>query len=422
MKLIHTADWHLGQQLHNQSREYEHRRFLDWLLETLSERRPDALLIAGDIFDVVNPSLTAQSLLYDFLVRAHEALPRLTIVMIAGNHDSGARIELPAPLLTRLRTHAIGRLHWFDDNTPDSDRLLIPLEDAEGHTAAHCLAIPFLRPSEISARAPVTDDSAVTESGHAYIDGISRIHRELIATAENELQPNQALVVMSHAHMHGATVSEHSERPIVIGGEESLPISLFGETPSYVALGHLHRPQQIGGEHIRYAGSPIPLDFSERHYPHQVVEITLSGPRLVERRSLPIPHFVELRRVGPAPLEEVLTALEAMEPAAEHAAHREQWPWLEVRVRLEAPCVDLRARIERALSTRAARLMCIHIERTAADQPDTRYLAHGAPDPRTLFCETWQQQHDAPPDERTLADFDALYQAVLDHPEGSESP
>ncbi|MCP1367743.1 exonuclease subunit SbcD, partial [Halomonas sp. BBD48] len=101
MKLIHTSDWHLGQTFHGQERHYEHQRFLDWLLDTLEARRPDALLVAGDIFDVVNPSLRAQEQLYNFIVAVHERLPRLTLVMIAGNHDSGARIELPAALLRR---------------------------------------------------------------------------------------------------------------------------------------------------------------------------------------------------------------------------------------------------------------------------------------------------------------------------------
>ncbi|WP_236551392.1 metallophosphoesterase family protein [Billgrantia tianxiuensis] len=146
MKFLHTADWHLGQTFHGQERHAEHRLFLDWLLETLVEREADALLVAGDVFDVVNPSLQAQALLYDFIVSAHERLPMLDIVLIAGNHDSGNRIELPAPLMRRLRTHALGRVRWLDDGTLDAERLLVPLTDASGETCAWCLALPFLRP------------------------------------------------------------------------------------------------------------------------------------------------------------------------------------------------------------------------------------------------------------------------------------
>ena len=98
MRLFHTSDWHLGQNLHGQERDFEHACFLEWLLRQLQLAQPDVLLIAGDIFDTVNPPVKAQERLYDFIVSAHEQQPLLTIVMIAGNHDSGSRIELPAPL------------------------------------------------------------------------------------------------------------------------------------------------------------------------------------------------------------------------------------------------------------------------------------------------------------------------------------
>lgn len=135
MRLFHTSDWHLGQNLHGQERDFEHACFLEWLLGQLKAQRPDVLLIAGDIFDTVNPPLKAQERLYDFIISAHEQQPTLTIVMIAGNHDSGSRIELPAPLMRRLRTHALGRVLWLDDGQLDADRLLIPLPNAKGKIA-----------------------------------------------------------------------------------------------------------------------------------------------------------------------------------------------------------------------------------------------------------------------------------------------
>src|SRR5699024_3047375 len=160
MKIVHTADWHLGQTFHGQERHAEHRAFLDWLLDTLASQEADALLVAGDIFDVVNPSLRAQELLVDFIVSAHERLPQLDIVLIAGNHDSGNRIELPAPLMRRLRTHALGRVCWLDDGSLDTERLLVPLSDASGAIRAWCLALPFLRPAEVTGRFTSPLDSA----------------------------------------------------------------------------------------------------------------------------------------------------------------------------------------------------------------------------------------------------------------------
>ncbi|KXS37328.1 MAG: exonuclease SbcD [Halomonadaceae bacterium T82-2] len=407
LTFLHTADWHLGQSFHGQERHAEHRAFLAWLLDTLATRRPDALLVAGDIFDVVNPSLRAQGLLYDFIVAAHERLPTLDIVLIAGNHDSGNRIELPAPLLARLRTHARGRVHWRDDGGLDTRRLLVPLTDAEGATRAWCLALPFLRPAE------VTGHRAGEAEADDYLTGMARVHRELIADARRQRAPGQALVAMSHAHLQGATVSEASERPIVIGGEEAVSAALFPDDIAYVALGHLHRAQQVGEARIRYSGSPLPMAFSEVDYAHQIVEVSLDGERLSGVDALPVPRPVAMHRLGPAPLEHVLAELEALE--LDDALPREHWPWLEVRVELSAPMPDLRARVDAALEGRPLRLL--RLERrlpkveteNAPERIDLESLG-----PRRLFERTWQNRWGEPPGEDVLADFARLQQEVMD--------
>ncbi|WP_136247826.1 exonuclease SbcCD subunit D [Halomonas borealis] len=416
LRLIHTADWHLGQSFHGQERHAEHRAFLTWLLDTLVERDADALLVAGDIFDVVNPSLQAQALLYDFIVDAHRRLPRLDIVLIAGNHDSGNRIELPAPLMQRLRTHARGRVGWLDDGHLDAERLLVPLTDAAGETRAWCLALPFLRPAEVTgaiARPAHEADGGDAPPANDYISGINRVHRELIDAACTRRQPGQALVAMSHAHLHGAAVSEASERPIVIGGEESISAALFPDDLAYVALGHLHRAQQVGEARIRYSGSPLPLDFSELNYAHQVVEAVLDGERLAEIQAISVPRPVAMHRLGPAPLADVLAELEALEIDADRP--RERWPWLELRVELEAPMPDLRARVDAALEGKPLRLLRLErrLPRVAAEDARERIDLESL-GPRRLFERTWQGRWGEPPGEDVLADFDRLRQDVLD--------
>ncbi|WP_075879893.1 exonuclease SbcCD subunit D [Vreelandella massiliensis] len=414
MQLIHTADWHLGQSFHGQERHAEHRAFLAWLLDTLTEREPDALLVAGDIFDVVNPSLRAQGLFYDFIVDAHERLPRLDIVLIAGNHDSGNRIELPAPLMKRLRTHALGRVSWHEDGTLDAERLLVPLTDAKGTPRAWCLALPFLRPSEVTG-----GENQEAESD--YVSGMHRVHRELIAAAKAARAPGQALVAMSHAHLHGAAVSEASERPIVIGGEESISAALFPPEVAYVALGHLHRAQQVGEPRIRYSGSPLPLDFSEVHYPHQVVAVTLDDETLAGIDTIPVPRPVAMHRIGPAPLNDVLKGLAALDD--DPALPKDSWPWLEVRVELDAPLPDLRARIDAALEGRALRLLRLerrlpHVSAAGTPTP----ISLETLGPRTLFADTWKKRWGAPPDDDVLADFDRLQQEVLDSDDSDDTP
>lgn len=400
MRLIHTSDWHLGQTLHGQDRDFEHAAFLAWLLDTLVDQRADALLIAGDIFDTVNPPLRAQERLYDFVVEAHRRLPRLDIVMIAGNHDSGGRIELPAPLMRRLNAHALGRVEWLDEDALDSARLLLPLHRADGEIGAWCLALPFLRPAEVTGGA-VGDD---------YLAGIERVHRELIAAAESRRAPAQALVAVSHAHMAGAVVSEDSERNIVIGNAEALPASLFPEAVAYVALGHLHKPQQVAGQpRIRYSGAPLPLSFAEVAYPHQVLVVELDGAALRSVEPIRVPRAVDMLRIGPAPLADVLEQL-AVLPAS--ALERERQPWLEVRVQLEQPQPDLRQQIEAALDGKGCRLVRIASEYLGRGEEAAPLVGLDQLDPQELFRRSWQAEYGNEADAQVLEDFLTLLQEV----------
>lgn len=407
MRLFHTSDWHLGQNLHGQERDFEHSCFLEWLLRQLKLAHPDVLLIAGDIFDTVNPPVKAQERLYDFIVSAHEQQPLLTIVMIAGNHDSGSRIELPAPLMRRLRTYALGRVLWLDDGQLDSERLLLPLPNASGEIAAWCLALPFLRPAEVTG----------THLGDNYLRGIGQVHEWLIEAANAKRQPGQALIAISHAHMAGGSVSEDSERSLIIGNAEALPASLFGPSISYVALGHLHKPQKVNGEErIRYSGSPIPLSFSEISYQHQILDVVLDGETLVSVEPILIPRSVNLQRLGPAPLAEILLQLADL-PNIDLLAETQRQPWLEVRVTLDEPQPDLRHQVESALQGKAVRLV-----RIAAEYAGNRG-ADGAEDgsalieldqltPQELFSRAWLDNYGNEVDEQTLKDFAELLQDV----------
>ena len=407
MRLFHTSDWHLGQNLHGQERDFEHACFLNWLLGRLVERQPDVLLIAGDIFDTVNPPVKAQERLYDFIVNAHEQLPLLTIVMIAGNHDSGSRIELPAPLMRRLRTHALGRVLWLDDGQLDAERLLLPLPKANGDIGAWCLALPFLRPAEVTGAA----------LGDDYLRGIGRVHELLIEAANLKRQPGQALIAISHAHMAGGSVSEDSERSLIIGNAEALPASLFGPSITYVALGHLHKPQKVNGEdRIRYSGSPIPLSFSEIGYQHQILEINCDGDQLISVEPFLIPRAVNLQRVGPAPLAELLVQLGSL-PNIDLLADIERQPWLEVRVRLDEPQPDLRQQIETVLQGKAVRLVRIATEYAGNGGAEGDVSGNGLIDldqlsPLELFSRAWQDSYGSEVDEQTLKDFATLLQDV----------
>jgi len=414
MRLLHTSDWHLGQTLHNFDRAYEHACFLGWLVETIAAEEIDVLLIAGDIFDNANPSAAAHRQLYRFLQQAKARVPHLQVVVIAGNHDSPGRLEAPTPLLEAHGTVVVGNVGRAPDGAIDLDRLLVPLRDRAGQVAAWCLAIPFLRPGDVPRAVKEDEETALDP----YLHGTALLYRQAFALAQSRCTGSEAIVAMGHCHMVDGQSSQDSERRIVIGGSEALPTSMFDQQVAYVALGHLHLAQKVGGhEHRRYCGSPLPLSFSEVGYQHQVLRIDLDGPAVAAVTPIPVPRAVQLLRVPaqPAPLSEALAALEALElpDAPLHAQ-----PFLEVRVLLDGPEPGLRAQVEAALAGKPVRLAKIEPTRrhAPADQPDQALtldqLAQLQPD--DIFRRLWAQRYgdEAPPEQ--LAAFAELTHALGD--------
>jgi exonuclease SbcD len=360
LRFIHTSDWHLGQTLHHFERGAEHQHFLDWLINTLEAEQVEGLLICGDIFDNANPSAASQKQLYRFLQQAKQRLPHLNIVLIAGNHDSPGRLEAPAPLLASLDASVTGFVPRQADGSIDIARLVVPLKNHAGDIAAWCLAIPFLRPGDVPR---------VESHGEAdpYMAGIALLYRQVLEHALTLRQPGQAIIALGHCHMVGGDVSEDSERRIVIGGTEALSAGIFDPAIAYAALGHLHLAQRVAKQdHLRYCGSPLPMSFAEISYPHQVLRVDLDGEHVAAITALPIPRAVELLRIPkqPAPLADVLAALAALDlPATDEP---QQMPYLEVRVRLDAPEPGLRATIEAALEGKPVRLARIDISMAAS--------------------------------------------------------
>ncbi|OFA07535.1 nuclease SbcCD subunit D [Janthinobacterium sp. HH107] len=395
MRLLHTSDWHLGQTLHNFERGYEHQRFLDWLLDTLVMEQVDVLLVAGDVFDNANPSAASQKQLYVFLQQARARLPALQLVVVAGNHDSAGRLEAPGPLLAAHGTHVIGHVLRGDDGQIDLERLLLPLTGNDGQVQAWCLAVPFLRPGDVP-KLPAGDTQ------DAYLGGIALLYRQLADLALARRRPGQAIIAMGHCHMVGGEMSNDSERRIVIGGTEMLPSGIFDTSIAYAALGHLHKAQAVGGqEHIRYCGSPIPLSFAEVNYRHQVLCLDIDGDTLKSVRAIEVPRAVPLLRVPatPAPIAEVMEQLAALDVPD---APAEAQPFLEVRVRLEAPEPGLRTRIETALDGKSVRLAKIETSSAArSSAPENMTLDQlGQLQPDDIFRRLYQQKYakEAPPE------------------------
>jgi exonuclease SbcD len=358
LRFFHTADWHLGQQFHGFDRDAEHTRFLDWLLAQLVERRPDALVVSGDIFDSISPPASAQRRYYQFLARARAACPALQIILTAGNHDSATRLEAPSDLLADLGIHVVGTIPRRPEGSADPTRLLIPLRSAAGTVEALVLAVPFLRPSDVPA---------VEGARDPYLEGIRELHRKLVAEAgaQRDAQfPGAALIALGHCHLTGAEESRESERCLVIGGSEALGTDAYPAELVYVALGHLHKPQSLDGGRIRYSGSPIPLSFSERRYVHRILEVAVADGQVTSVTDLPIPRTVSLQRIpesGALPLPEILPLLTQL-PAASTASTTDH-PFLEVQVLDDGPDPTRRRQVDDALRDKAARLTRIQLVR-----------------------------------------------------------
>jgi exonuclease SbcD len=404
MRLLHTSDWHLGQTLHDFDRSYEHERFLSWLLDTLEAEQIDALLIAGDVFDNPNPSADAQKQFYHFLTEAKHCAPQLDIVIIAGNHDSSGRLEAPASLLQAFNATVVGCVTRDAQGNLELDRLIAPLRNRQGDIAAWCLAIPFLRPGDVPK---------VATDGDAYLEGIRQLYRQTLDYALERWENGQAIVALGHCHMNGGQTSEDSERRIVIGGAEALPIDTFAPAIAYVALGHLHRAQQVGDQQqIRYSGSPLPMSFNEIHYPHQVVRVDLNGGAVRDITPLRIPRPVDLLRIPqhPALIDDVINQLRALNLPDRS---RNEQPYLQVRVQLTAPEPGLRAKIEAVLDQKPVRLARIettyggHTDHDSADQLQSLDDL-GRLQPDDIFKKLYQNKYKAEPDSELLAAFSQL--------------
>src|SRR5690606_1090733 len=287
----------------------------------------------------------------------------------AGNHDSPGRLDALSPLLNWIDASVVGSLP-AGKTGPDWSRCVLPLRNRDGKLAAWCVALPFLRPTDL----PVP-----TEAEQPYLDGMRHLYQQAIAYAREQAGPGQALIAMGHCHVRGGQTSEHSERNLLIGGAEALPASLFPADLAYVALGHLHLAQQLDGNPSRrYSGSPLPLSFAETHYPHQVVCIELDGADVKSIESLAVPRHVELLRLPrhAAPLAEVLQQLESLQASP---LEPDQWPYVLVRVLLTEPEPHLRQQIEQALSDKPVRLARIEVSYQQAD-PSAAPVHHSLDD------------------------------------------
>jgi exonuclease SbcD len=332
MRILHSSDWHLGQSFMGKTRQAEHLAFLDWLLEAIRIHAVDAVIVAGDVFDTGTPPSYARELYNAFVSRLHDTGARL--VVLGGNHDSVATLGESRAVFSKLGTEVVpGVAAVLEDQV-----LQLPTRD--GRPGALLCAIPFVR-----ARDVVTSEGgqSAEDKQQALQAAIRRHYHDVYAAAlarREALGLPLPIVATGHLTTVGATLSE-SVREIYVGTLAAFPASEFPPA-AYIALGHIHRPQKIGGlEHIRYCGSPIPLSFDEARTDKEVllVDVDESGLRAVT--PLAVPTFQRLVELS-GTLEALAGALAQVAAEADPARPT----WVEVEVESDDYLNDLQERLQ----------------------------------------------------------------------------
>lgn len=317
MRILHTADWHLGARLVERSRHDEHVQFLDWLVETLRNEKIDALLVSGDIFDAANPPQEAVALYFDFLKRLAD-LKTVKTIITGGNHDSASHLNAPRELLKHFDVHVFG--HAGERNVVDLGGAVVA-------------AVPFLRERDLRQAAAGETITAVQDQVRHAI----RVHYSSQLIACRAVAKGRPVIAMGHLTVIGASTSD-SERDIHIGNLGAIGAELF-DGFDYTALGHLHRPQQVGGiGTIRYSGSPIALSFSEAGDTKSVAILDTNGMKI---ELLQVPLAKQLVRI-----------IASRDTLAADLQYLPDGSWAEITVKLDAPEFDLDRQVREAAAGR----------------------------------------------------------------------
>jgi exonuclease SbcD len=332
---------------------------------------------------------------------------------VAGNHDSAARLEAPVPLLQELNTTVKGLVHKYDGEI-DYDDLIVGLKNKAGETEALCLAVPYLRQG---------DYPVVETEGNPYAEGVKALYRQLTEHVSKLKAPEQAIIAVGHLQATGSEIAEkdYSERT-VIGGLECVSPESFPPEIAYTALGHIHKAQRVSGkENIRYAGSPVPMSFAEKHYHHGVVEVVLADGKLQSVENVAYTPLVSMLSVpagqaaGP---EEVLEQLGKL-PLTLDWNSDEPAPYLEVKVLLDEPEPMLRQQIEDVLAdkhVRLARIVSVYRQADPAVSGE-EILTSGLQEmtPLQIVQSTFEKIYQTDMSEELLSLFREAEQSIIDN-------
>lgn len=329
MRILHTSDWHLGQNFFTKSRRNEHQKFIAWLLEQVQENAINAVIIAGDVFDTGAPPSYAREMYNQFVVEMNKV--NCELIVLGGNHDSVSTLNESKQLLAHLNARVIA------NTNDDLSTQLLTLPNSDGTVGAILCAVPFIRPRDV-----VTSVAGSTgvEKQQALGEAIKQHYHQLYQKAvelRSELDLNVPIIATGHLTALGVKQSD-SVRDIYIGTLDGFAADGFPPA-DYIALGHIHRPQLVAkSEHIRYSGSPIPLSFDELKSQKQVVMLEFDKDKVSHITPINVPIFQAMKALK--------GDLETIEQELAQFKECEETTWLCIEVEVQDYLSDLQQRIQ----------------------------------------------------------------------------
>lgn len=300
MKFIHTADWHLGNRMHDIERNEEFKSFLDWLKKVIVEENAEGLIVSGDIFDTATPPTESRRQYNRFLASLLGTSCR-NVIIIGGNHDSGALLDSEKDILEALDIHVVGSI-----SNLKIDEMVFELKDTNGDVSAICVAVPFVRENDL--RDYFDED---VEEGCFSDRAYGALYDKALEAAKR-IRGDRQIPIVATGHLYAANLegrfaasdkesgSDDGRRVLdVVGKLGSVHASVFSSDYDYVALGHIHYTTMVDrNPKIRYSGSPFILGFDEAHLDRNVLCVSVEKGQKPEIKKIEVPRTVEYRRIS----------------------------------------------------------------------------------------------------------------------------
>ncbi|GIO05221.1 nuclease SbcCD subunit D [Brevibacillus reuszeri] len=404
MRILHTADWHFGRQLEGRDRRVEQAAFVDELARIADERKVDLVLIAGDVYDSVNPPAWAEELFYEALERL-SAEGRRAVVVIAGNHDQPERVRAAAPLATKHGIVLLGLpkeapLLSSDEVTPDRVRIVqggpswLELAVPGCEHNAIVLALPY--PSESRLKELLSESFTQEQMQLAFSERIAQLFEEL----SSHFREDTVNLVTSHLFVMGGMETD-SERPIQIGGALTVSPQAFPKNADYVALGHLHRLQKLSDKPlVRYSGSPLSYSFSEAGQSKAVVLVEVEPGTAVQEEIIYLTSGRPLAR---------WRATEGIEQVEKWLAEgRDAGSWIDLELHVSDVIDPAEFQRVRKLSDDFLKIQRVVVREDSQNEDGAQRIELSELTSDQLFRRFYERRRGAEPDERLVAMFQRL--------------